>query len=249
MPTFHVEIRRPGYHHRPPLEASSIHQLTPKANKGANRQTPSSEHSRYVQMLLQQDDIPLLHNVLASVFVWLLLAGFLVFPGTFTSLQASVDKQGDNDNDHTFSKEAAKLIVKSIKNIPLLVIAIVMCGISAIGMLVLTVLHAKNYVWIVNKLFLPGMTNSLAGLVSTLIGVYSQQHGTWSITARTTAITEGASLAVCGGLFLFCRMLLLRKVKETHEEHYKGWPGHRYSKQLFPDSPSSTWKKTLDVSN
>ncbi|KAH0498539.1 hypothetical protein TgHK011_005791 [Trichoderma gracile] len=236
MPTIHVEIRRPGHHHRHnTLEPSSIRQTKP-STKDANRQSPSSEHSRYVQMLLQQDDIPLLHNILASVFVWLLLAGFLVFPGTFTSLQASVDKQGDDD-DHTFSKEAAKLIVKSIKNIPLLVIAIVMCAISAIGMLVLTMLHAKNYVWIVNKLFLPGMTNSLAGLVSTLIGVYSQQHGTWSITARTTAITEGASLAVCGGLFLFCRMLLLRKVKETHEEHYKGWPGHRYSKQLFPDSP------------
>ncbi|EGR45850.1 uncharacterized protein TRIREDRAFT_110651 [Trichoderma reesei QM6a] len=239
MPTVHVEIRRPGHHHHRhhTIEPSSfIRQIKPNT-KDANHQNPSSEHSRYVQMLLQQDDIPLLHNILASVFVWLLLAGFLVFPGTFTSLQASVDKQGDGDNDHTFSKEAAKLIVKSIKNIPLLVIAIVMCCISAIGMLVLTMLHAKNYVWIVNKLFLPGMTNSLAGLVSTLIGVYSQQHGTWSITARTTAITEGASLAVCGGLFLFCRMLLLRKVKETHEEHYKGWPGHRYSKQLFPDSP------------
>ncbi|PTB69993.1 hypothetical protein BBK36DRAFT_1109556 [Trichoderma citrinoviride] len=238
MPTIHVEIRRPGQHHRH-LHFEPSSSIKPKANnnKDPNQvQNPSSEHSRYVQMLLQQDDIPLLHNILAAVFVWLLLAGFLVFPGTFTSLQASVDKQGDDD--HTFSKEAAKLIVKSIKNIPLLVIAIVMCAISAIGMLVLTILHAKNYVWIVNKLFLPGMTNSLAGLVSTLIGVYSQQHGTWSITARTTAITEGASLAVCGGLFLFCRMLLLRKVKETHEEHYKGWPGHRFSKQLFPDSPA-----------
>ncbi|OPB43631.1 hypothetical protein A0O28_0099190 [Trichoderma guizhouense] len=235
MPRFEIQIHRPGRYPRPfHLQPSS----SPNSN---NTQKPSlkhanSEHSRYVQMLLQQDDIPLLHNILASVFVWLLLAGFLVFPGTFTSLQASVAKQGDND--HTFSDQAAKLLVKSIKNIPLLVIAAVMCGISAIGMLTLTILHAKNYVWIVNKLFLPGMTNSLAGLVSTLIGVYSQQHGTWSITARITAIAEGASLVVCGGLFAFCRLALLSKVKESHEEHYKSWPGHRYSKQLFQDKPT-----------
>ncbi|KAL6700383.1 hypothetical protein J3F84DRAFT_119675 [Trichoderma pleuroticola] len=234
MPRFEIQIHRPGRYPRP------FH-LQPSSSPNANAQKPSlkhanSEHSRYVQMLLQQDDIPLLHNILASVFVWLLLAGFLVFPGTFTSLQNSVAKQGDSDK--TFSDQAAKLLVKSIKNIPLLVIAAVMCGISAIGMLVLTILHSKNYVWIVNKLFLPGMTNSLAGLVSTLIGVYSQQHGTWSITARITAIAEGASLVVCGGLFLFCRLALLSKVKESHEEHYKGWPRNRYSKQLFQDKPT-----------
>jgi hypothetical protein len=186
-------------------------------------------------MLLQQDDIPLLHNILAAAFVWLLLAGFLVFPGTFTTLQKSVDTKGDDDN--TISEQAAKLLVKSIKNIPLLVIAAVMCGISATGMLVLTFKHAKNYVWIVNKLFLPGMTNSLAGLVSTLIGVYSQQHGTWSITARITAIVEGASLCVCGSLFLLYQLAFLKQIKASHGEHYQNWPGQRYSKQLFPDKP------------
>ncbi|KAL7784374.1 hypothetical protein V8C37DRAFT_357951 [Trichoderma ceciliae] len=218
MPKFQIQIHRPGRYPRP-----------------LHLQHTNSEHSRYVQMLLQQDDIPLLHTILASIFVWLLLAGFLVFPGTFTSLQHSVETKGDDD--HTFGDQAAKLLVRSIKNIPLLVIAAVMCGISATGMLILTIKHAKNYVWIVNKLFLPGMTNSLAGLVSTLIGVYSQQQGTWSITAKITAIVEGASLCVCGSLFLLYQLAFLKQVKASHGEHYKGWPGHRYSKQLFPDKP------------
>ncbi|KAH6604855.1 hypothetical protein Trco_006562 [Trichoderma cornu-damae] len=208
MPKFRIQIHRPGRYPRP-----------------FHLQSSSSEHSRYVQMLLQQDDIPVLHNILASVFVWLLLAGFLVFPGTFTSLQKSVASKGDDDG--TLGDQAAKLFVNSIKNIPLLVIAAVMCGVSAVGMLVLTTKHAKNYVWIVNKLFLPGMTNSLAGLVSTLVGVYTQQHGTWSITAKITAIVEGASLGLA----------LLRRVKASHGEHYQGWPGHRYSQQLFPEKP------------
>jgi hypothetical protein len=36
-------------------------------------------------MLLALDDIPNYWNLLASFFTWILLAGFLLFPGTFTS--------------------------------------------------------------------------------------------------------------------------------------------------------------------
>ena len=38
-------------------------------------------------MLLELDAIPRLHNILASFFTWILLAGYLVFPATFNSLQ------------------------------------------------------------------------------------------------------------------------------------------------------------------
>ncbi|UKZ92345.1 uncharacterized protein TrAFT101_007305 [Trichoderma asperellum] len=228
MPRFQIEILRPGRNHRPLLN------LRPSSSQHSSPHHTDSEHSRYVQMLLHQDDIPLLHNILAAVLVWLLLAGFLVFPGTFTSLQESVERKGDDA--HTLSDQAAKFIVKSIKNIPLLVIAAAMCAISSFGMLFLAFRHAKNYVWLVNKLFLPGMTNSLAGLVSTLIGVYSQQHGTWSITAKITAMVEGASLCVCGSLFLLYRLAFLKQIKASHGEHYSGWPGQqRYSRRLFPE--------------
>lgn len=227
MPKFQIQIHRPGQFPRP------LH-LQPSSSGSSSSAHSNSEHSRYVQMLLQQDDIPLLHKILASTFVWLLLAGYLVFPGTFTSLQKSVEKNGDDA--HNLGDQAAKLFVNSVKNIPLLVIAAVICGVAAAGMLFLAVKHSRNYVWIVNKLFLPGMTNSLAGLVSTLIGVYAQQHGTWSITARITAIVEGASLCICGSLFLVYQLALLKRVKKSHGEHYKGWPGHRYSKQLFPEA-------------
>lgn len=240
---YEVELHHPGRNQRPFMQPSSSQQPymysqnpnSPRSYyQGPNSQKPSSEHSRYVQMLLHQDDIPLLHNILAAAFVWLLLAGFLVFPGTFTSLQQSVAKQGHDA--HTIGDQAARLIVKSIKNIPLLVIAAIMCGIASFGMLWLAFVHAKNYVWLVNKLFMPGMTNSLAGLVSTLIGVYSQQHGTWSITAKITAMVEGASLCVCGSLFLLYQLAFLRQIKAKHGKHYSGWPGQqRYSKQLFPE--------------
>jgi hypothetical protein len=43
--------------------------------------------TQYVNMLLALDDIPTLHNILAGFFNWILLAGFILFPGTFTSLK------------------------------------------------------------------------------------------------------------------------------------------------------------------
>jgi len=49
--------------------------------------TPSQMDTQYVNMLLALDDIPTLHNLYAGFFNWILLAGFILFPGTFTSLK------------------------------------------------------------------------------------------------------------------------------------------------------------------
>jgi hypothetical protein len=49
--------------------------------------TSSQMDTQYVNMLLALDDIPTLHNMLAKFFNWILLAGFILFPGTFTSLK------------------------------------------------------------------------------------------------------------------------------------------------------------------
>lgn len=182
-------------------------------------QRADTAHSRYVQMLLDVDEIPILHSILACFFVWLLLAGFLVFPGTFTTIQKSIEsKHPQQWTDQTTDK-----ILKSVKNIPLLVIGAVACGLSVIGMAVLALRHLDNYVWMLNKLIMPGVANCLAGLISTLVGVYSQQHGVWSVTAKVTAIVEGACLGVAGALFLFFEYFLLKKVRDHHGRYYGDW--------------------------
>ncbi|CZT08633.1 uncharacterized protein RAG0_13624 [Rhynchosporium agropyri] len=63
--------------------------------------------TRYIDMLLQLDTIPKLHNILAGVFSWLLLAGYLVLPGTFTSIR----------NSRTLSEGAAIGFLTTIINI------------------------------------------------------------------------------------------------------------------------------------
>lgn len=47
-----------------------------------------SVQTDYMNMLLALDAVPRLDNLLASFFTWILLAGFVLFPGTFTSLQS-----------------------------------------------------------------------------------------------------------------------------------------------------------------
>jgi len=71
-------------------------------------------------------------------------------------------------------------------------------------------------VWLLNRIFLPGCLNSLAGLISTLINVYSQQDGNWSITAEVTAIVTGACMVVTAVLFLIYNMWVLERVRRSH---------------------------------
>lgn len=163
-----------------------------------------------MSMLLSLDTIPRLHNILASFFTWILLAGFIIFPGTFTSIQKL------DDNPNVSSSAAATAILHSVKHVSLLVIAGVCCGIGALGMSWLWYKWHQNYVWLLNRIFLPGCLNSFAGLISTLVQVYGQQGGAWSITARVTATVTGSAMVVTGVLFALYNFWILERVKKMH---------------------------------
>ncbi|KAH6674291.1 hypothetical protein B0J14DRAFT_480571 [Halenospora varia] len=173
----------------------------------------STGQTHYMRMLLALDDIPRLHNIMASFFTWILLAGFVIFPGTFTNLQSS--KTLD-------SAPISHTILHTIKNVPLLVIATISTSIGALGMLLLSLRHASNYVWLINKIFLPGTLHSLAGLISTLVNVYTSQHGDWSITAKVTTGVTGSGVLVCGMGFAVYNFWMLGGVKRTHEREMEG---------------------------
>lgn len=218
--TRHPPSRHASTHEKPHRQPSARRDFQPPISKHHDRPKPlartDTAHSHYINMLLSQDEIPQWHTIAAAACVWLLLAGFLVFPGTFTSLQATID---DRDEE-TMSTKAGEAILGTVKNIPLLVIGAVACGIAAIGMLALLIRHRVNFVWLLNRLLIPGMVNSLAGLISTLVGVYTQQSGSWSVTARVTAIIEGAYLVACAVLFGFFTYKLMM-VKKRHRTFYE----------------------------
>lgn len=180
----------------------------PLERPGSLKRRPSA-NTRYMNMLLELDAVPRVHNMLASFFTWILLAGFIIFPGTFTSIQSlNVDDPSRSD--------AEKWILGRVKNVPLLVIAGLCCGIGAAGMIWLWYRWHNNFIWLVNRIFLPGCLHGLAGEISTLVNVFSQQGGKFSTTALVTTIVTAACTVVCGALVLFYSMWKLERVKRAH---------------------------------
>ncbi|MCJ1431187.1 hypothetical protein MMC27_000538 [Xylographa pallens] len=173
-------------------------------------QSPS--YTRYMEMLLDLDKIPRLHNVCASFFTWLLLAGYVVFPATFTTVNK------DNKITQAAQTELERQILTEVRNAPLLYIAAACCIVGSSGMIWLWFKWRSNYIWMINRIFLPGLLNSVAGLISTLVNIYSAQNGDFSVTAKVTVIATGVCAAITALLFLLYNNWALSRVKERHQK-------------------------------
>ncbi|KZP18521.1 hypothetical protein FIBSPDRAFT_745389 [Athelia psychrophila] len=169
----------------------------------------SQMDTQYVNMLLALDSIPQLHNIAASFATWILLAGFVLFPGTFTSLQQA---NGEGLGG------AGALVLGAVQHVPLFVIAWICTGVGAFMMLYLWYRWQKNYIWVTNRIFMPGLLNSLAGILSTLSSVLGVQHSTLSVTSKATIIVTSSVAGVCGFLTLFYQFVLIAGVKKKHDQ-------------------------------
>ncbi|KAJ7471373.1 hypothetical protein B0H11DRAFT_1730205 [Mycena galericulata] len=185
--------------------------------------------TKYVNMLLALDGIPPLYNILANFFTWILLAGFVLFPGTFTNLQEKNTLGG-----------VGVAAVDVIKHVSLYVIAWVCTGIGAAGMGWLWYRWQANYIWLVNRIFMPGFLNSLAGVLSALANILGSQSATLSISSKSTIIVTSSISGICGGLTAFYMFVLIRGLKKQHDaevgKQRAGKHGEGYtdlSKKLF----------------
>jgi hypothetical protein len=127
------------------VHISSLLEVVERDQHSPSHNPPVS--TRYIDMLLQLNKIPVIYNILSSIFSWLLLAGYMVFPGTFTSIrnsQALANGAG----------KAGKLVSAAVQNISLVYIAAICCIFGAAGMSWLGWLWRKNYVWIINQIIL-----------------------------------------------------------------------------------------------
>ena len=152
-----------GSHRVKPNGARNIRDYNPRTGMPTLRVVRSYESSlrrpfrkrasiqtRYIQMLLEQDNIPRIHNILAAFFTWILLAGFVIFPGTFTQVQKSQTLASASDT----GSEAQRKLLSLIRNAPLLWIAVACCVLGVLGMVWLWVRWRHNYVWVINRIFL-----------------------------------------------------------------------------------------------
>jgi hypothetical protein len=85
-------------------------------------------------------------NMLASLFTWLLLTGFIFLPGTFASVRNS--RALDN------MAKAGKTVIRTVQNAPLLGVAGVFCGLAALGLCWLWWKNKTDYIWLVDRVYL-----------------------------------------------------------------------------------------------
>ncbi|KAL4947081.1 hypothetical protein BDW69DRAFT_199917 [Aspergillus filifer] len=163
-------------------------------------------------MLLELQNIHWVYNFAASLANWVLLAGYLVIPGTFTSLQKS-----DSITDKLSQNNAEKAILETIQNPPLVAIAWSFLGIGIGIMSVLFHRWRQNYLWLINRLFIPMLLNTAAGLLTSLVNIYTAKDGCWSVMALLTVIVSGVLALLSTALMVFYKFWKLRIVMEDHE--------------------------------
>lgn len=130
---------------------SEVSKLTAGPNRKSgirHTNTNLTVETEYMLMVLELENIHWCYNFLSSFASWVLLAGYLVIPGTFTTLQSENLKSGLQDG------RAEKAILNTIQNPPLVAIA---CSFLSIGASIMVYLFFRwryNYFWLINRLFL-----------------------------------------------------------------------------------------------
>jgi hypothetical protein len=99
----------------------------------------------YMVMSVQANLTAMKLDIYAVIFSWLILAGYVVLPNTFTSLQNA---------DSLAATVGGKAIQDAVRNVPLLPFAGLLCCIGAAGSCWLWWLQRRNYVWLVSHIFL-----------------------------------------------------------------------------------------------
>lgn len=110
-----------------------------------SRSTSPTKISPYDTMIIESHQVHSRYNILAAVFNWLVLAGFVVFPATF----ASLSRVGVLNNSPT-----GRAVQNVIRKIPLLYISAFACVLGGLGLAWLWWTVKHNYVWLLSRIFL-----------------------------------------------------------------------------------------------
>jgi hypothetical protein len=137
-----------------PLLGGRNHPAILHQNHSSDSHSKLDSHDWEPQPVLMNDrirmqiEVPkfLYANMLASLFTWLLLAGFIVLPATVTSIRNSRALDGMG--------RAGKAVIGATQNIPLLWVAGFCCVCGVSGLLWLWWGQNQNYIWLGDPIFL-----------------------------------------------------------------------------------------------
>src|SRR5688572_4005645 len=81
--------------------------------------------TQYQDMVNEYFEIPAWKNAIAGLCHWVVLAGFVVFPGTFTSIARSTTLQQNG---------AGRVLQLAVRNVPLIYVAAFACVLGVVGL-------------------------------------------------------------------------------------------------------------------
>ncbi|KAG9197131.1 hypothetical protein G6514_002244 [Epicoccum nigrum] len=150
-------------------------------------------------MAVQANQAQRRYDICAGICSWLTLAGYVLLPNKFTSLGNSSSLDG---------AAGGKAIQDAVRNVQLLPLAGVLCCLGTAGSCWLWWKWRKNYIWLISRIFLPGLSHSLIGLLTTLVNVATAQNGNLSLTAKVTvAVTTAVGGRMLGLSVLYGQLL------------------------------------------
>ncbi|KAH8909468.1 hypothetical protein BR93DRAFT_392897 [Coniochaeta sp. PMI_546] len=143
----------------------------------------------YNEMVLESDRVPSTVNIIAALCSWWIMAGFLVLPGAFVSLEKSKILQAQPD------------LTQHIHVVlPLLGALSFVSG--ACGICYLWKRFRHNYVWLSSRLIIPTLASTTNCLYIVLVNIYTAQDGFWSWPAyfavTSVALTMVSMISALG---------------------------------------------------
>lgn len=96
-------------------------------------------------MSVRSNQVPVQYNILAVVCAWITLAGFIVLPNTFTTIEES---------ESLGRHQGGQVLQKAVRNVAILPLAGVLCGLGILGSCWLWWKWQKNYVWLIAHVFM-----------------------------------------------------------------------------------------------
>jgi len=167
-------------------------------------------------MVSSLDNVAIIHTTLAEFFTWILLAGFVVIPGTFVN----------PDTGKTVSGKSINLLKSKVlgltQHTDLFAVACACTAIGLIGMCCYWYKWRSNYIWLGRNIFGPAARNSLAGVIATLSSVYGINNKLrFEGSSKLTLYITGGLTVICGVLHVFYKCLLRNMKKEHYRVHGK----------------------------
>ncbi|KAJ4408024.1 hypothetical protein N0V82_009789 [Gnomoniopsis sp. IMI 355080] len=185
------------------------------SNAPLYHQRNASFQTRYMNMALSTERIPRIHNILSNVFAWMILLAFILAPANFCS-RAGYQPTLEHVKGGTLASTPVAASYRPIPSVGLLVASCTMFGLGSLGMLWLALCWRRNYIWLINRIYLPLILNSLAGLIGSLVIIDIQDNMWFSVAAYVSLGIEGTTLLLSGALFIYTHCQLLGKLKKEH---------------------------------